>query len=35
MDNLGGGMGVENISKCQCKIKLQQYSPAENVFHME
>lgn len=24
-----------NISKCQCKINLQQYSPAENVFHME
>lgn len=33
---LGGrGMGVGNISKCQCKIHLQQYSPAENVFHME
>lgn len=29
----GGGMG--NISKCQCKINLQQYSPAENVFLME
>lgn len=30
-----GEMEVGNISKCQCKINLQQYSPAENVFHME